>query len=157
MKKWLAFSLILAYSLALPGVALACETATTAHPGSRCVVLPFKERKGVWFELTLADDLRKLQLEAPELRGQIQSYETVVKHQKFQIDTYREVIRLQEKVVDGFKSTQDHQAREVREAKQEAQAARDKLHAWYRHPAFWAGVGGTVVAAIAISLAVTVK
>ncbi len=154
MLKQLAAILCLA-AIFTPSAAAACETSDTAHPGSKCIVLPFKERKGVWFELKLADGMRKLQLEMPELRGQIRDYEKLTEARKYQIDTYREVITLQTNVVDGFKASQAHLVKEAREGREEAAEARSELHAWYRSPILWSGVGGVLVGAIAISIAVS--
>ena len=63
----------------------ACDTQAKATAESTCVVLPFQVRRGVWFELQMADTLRYEHELVPALQEQISIYRDITKLQGEQI------------------------------------------------------------------------
>jgi hypothetical protein len=153
---WHAFLATLAFSTctAIP-VYASCETEATAKPDSDCVVLSFQNKRGVWFELNKADELRKASLEVGELRLQIKDHELRAVTRDYQVQTYRDVIKLKSASLDEAKKSMVAFVRQTREARKEASDAREELHAWYRSPVLYMGIGAAVVTTIVVALSVS--
>lgn len=152
MKRSRACSLILACSLFLglcaPLKALACDTVDTATLKSTCVVMPIQGRPGVWFDLATADELRRLKLEVPELRLQVEKFSLIEMRREAQVQALLEAGSLRREAADMLKASIDHSVKDARLARQEAADAREELGAWYRSPWLW-GVTGAVLGALA--------
>ncbi|MGW8177450.1 MAG: hypothetical protein ACWGQW_01420 [bacterium] len=120
-------------------------TADEATPESTCVVMAREGVRGVWFSLAEAEAIRRMRLELPELRLQVQRLEQLTAVQGERVTLYRESMRLRAEALTTAQQ-QLEQALE-REAR-----LRDRLGAWYRSPALWFAVGSlvTTVAYVAI-------
>jgi hypothetical protein len=107
---------------------------------------------GVWFSLTKADGLRKYKLEVGELKLQIEGYEQASVIQDRRINAYTEALDLKDSSLDTAKEGMTAFASQAREAREGEREAMDELHAWYRSPALWAGIGAGLVTALVIFL-----
>lgn len=155
MMKLLFCSVILVCSLIPARAQASCTKQADATPESTCVVMKRGEVRGVWYELKRADVLRKAHLEVPELRLQIIDHEIRANTRDWQIGNYREALKLRGKTIEDLKGSMVAFARTAREAKEGEREAIEDLHAWYRSPATWALIGGGVVTAIVVALAVS--
>lgn len=135
----LACSLFLA--LCAPLKAAACDTVQTATVESTCVVMPLEGRAGAWFDLATADQLRRLKLEVPELRLQLEKYDLVEKRREAQVQALLESVALRREAADLLKASVDGAVKQAREGRQEAAEAREELGAWYRNPWMWGALG----------------
>jgi len=156
MTKSRSCSAILACSLFLalcaPLKALACDTVDTATLKSTCVVMPVQGRPGVWFDLATADELRRLKLEVPELRLQVEKFSLIETRREAQVQALLEAGSLRREAAEMLKASIDASVKDAREARQEAADAREELAAWYRSPWLWgvtgAVLGGTLTAVL---------
>lgn len=156
MMRLLICLVILACNCA-PAVAFACDNSSEATPDSACVVLDREGVKGVWFRLDRADELRRVHLEVPELRLQIKGLEQRGAARDFQLKNYREVVQLKQQSIDKAMANMGAFAKQAREAREGEQDAMDALHAWYRSPVLWAGIGAGIVVGIVVALAVATR
>jgi hypothetical protein len=99
--------------------------------------------------------MRKASLEVGELRLQIKDHELRASTRDYQVQTYQDVIKLKGAALDGAKASMAAFVRQAREARKEAQDAKDELHAWYRSPILYTGLGAAVVTAIVVVLSVS--
>lgn len=136
----LVFSFIVT-ALNWPSVAFACETLETAKLDSECVVMTRDGQRGVWFRLSAADKIRKMKLELPELRLQIEKYELAEEERQSEVRELKMAIELQKSSLMALESTIENHAKEAREAEERAKAAEDELDKWYRSPWLWGAVG----------------
>ena len=127
-----------------------CVTEAEATPASTCVVMARGEVRGVWFNLSEADGLRRLRLEVPELRLQITSLERAGLLQAERVTLYREASQLRRSALE--QSTVQLEASLGREHQ-----LRGELNAWYRAPALWFAVGVVVTVAATVALAYAVN
>lgn len=105
--------------------------------------------RGVWFRLDEADGIRRLRLEVPELRLQVQTLEQMAEVQAERVTALREATRLRAEAT--AQATTQLEASLSREAQ-----LRSEVNAWYRSPALWFAVGVVVTAAAGVALAVAV-
>lgn len=138
----LGCSLFLA--LCAPVTAAACDTVQTATLQSTCVVMPVQGRPGVWFDLSTADELRRLKLEVPELRLQVENYAAIEKRREAQVASLMEANILRREAADMLKVSIDFAVKDARESRQEAADAREELGAWYRSPWMWGAAGAVL-------------
>lgn len=92
-----AMMTLLVCSLLLVSSGLAhaeCVTADEATPESTCVVMAREGVRGVWFSLAEAEAIRRMRLELPELRLQVQRLEQLTAVQGERVTLYRESTRL---------------------------------------------------------------
>lgn len=152
MTKSLKCSLILACSLlwllCAPTVAAACDTMKSATEASTCVVLPHKGNKGVWYGLLEANYLRKLKLEVPELKLQIEKSEKLEKKSEKELSLLRDSLQLRKEVISGLKASIGAHVKDASQARKEAAQARADLNRWYRSPLFLMSVGAVVTGAL---------
>lgn len=138
-KRLLLCSAIAVCSWASP--AFACDTAATATPESTCVVQAHEGTPGVWFELETANALRKAKLTVPELSIQLTELELKLSTREWQLDRYREVVKLKDRTIATQTQSVEIHARREREA-------REALDAWHRSPLLWTGVGAVVASVV---------
>lgn len=154
MMKWLVClaTLVCSLSASLPAHAMDCVTAANATPASECVVLEQNGVRGVWFELKIADELRKAKLSFPELQLQIGALEQRGAVRDWQLERYLEVISLKQEALSEMDKGLAAQVRIAREARDGERKAVERLHAWYNQPSLWfgAGVVVTLVAGVLI-------
>lgn len=140
--------LILFLALCAPRKAAACDTVENAGLDSTCVVMPFQGRQGVWFDVSTADELRRLRLQVPELQLQLEDFNQIELIRESQLDSMRQAVSLQQGANELLKKTVMANVRDAREAREDAAEAREELNAWYRSPWLWsvagAVLGGTV-------------
>lgn len=143
----------LAFVLALsadPGVVQAeCVQASEATSDSTCVVYALNGRRGVWLSLEEAERQRRIRLEVPELRLQVERFTQMDGAQQERISALRESTRLRQQATE--QATTQLEASLNREAQ-----LRSEVNAWYRSPALWFAVGVVVTAAAGVALAVAV-
>jgi hypothetical protein len=125
-----------------------CVTAAQATPIDTCVVMARDGARGVWFELKVANDLRKYKLEVPELRLQIAKLEGVVALEKTRAEMFKEAadlraqaLKLQEAQVDRSLAA--------------GAKAQEETGAWYRSPILWFAAGILVTGAVVVAAAKT--
>lgn len=138
---------VLFLALCAPRTAAACDTVQTATAQSTCVVMPVQGRPGVWFDLATADELRRVKLEVPELRLQLEKFDLIEKQRESQVSALLEANALRRETADMLSASIDVSVKDAREARQEAADAREELHAWYRSPWLW-GVTGAVLGGV---------
>lgn len=133
---------------ALPGSAsAACDTEGDATPASACVVMERDGQRGVWLRMSEADALRRLRLEVPELRLQVERLGMVAEIQTERVAAYREAGELRR---DALAQSR---------IQLEASLGREhhlwtRLHAWSRSPAFWLAMGIVITAVGLVALVV---
>ena len=134
-----------------------CFTLATAPLDADCVVMAHGETRGVWFRLDKADELRKLSLEAPELRLQVAKQDDALRLRDEQVGLFRESIAIQRTVAEQLKVEAETLVRTARRANADATEARAERDAWYRSPYLWFAAGAIVsgVACVAITVSVT--
>lgn len=127
----------LLYSFAIllilqPTAAFACDTLDIAGPESTCVVgIKHANNRGVWFEMSAAQDvLRKLRL-FPELELQVQ------KHSFSASLADREIKELRA-AIDKLETSNRTLQRQVELSTKDAREARESAKGhWYTSPVFW--------------------
>lgn len=140
MQKWQqssrawACSLLLAALAAVPTHAHACDTLVAAGPESTCVVgVGFSGNKGVWFEMSAAQDvLRKMRI-YPELELQVQKF-------SFTNSLYEKETVAQRNTIALLENTQANLRKQVELANKDAREAREAYvssNRWYKSPLFW--------------------
>jgi hypothetical protein len=156
MTKSRIFSQTLAYSLVLvllwPSVALACDKLFESNQASECVVMKHLERSGVWFELEVANKLRKASLMIPELQLQIEKFEEIEKTRGIESRALRDSVELRRESSDLLKATLEQSIREARMARETSAELRDELSQWYRSVWMWSGLSAVLGGSLAIWL-----
>jgi hypothetical protein len=141
MTRLLIGSLVAAYSL-VTSPAWPCDTEATATPNSTCVITAREGRRGAWFDLQTADQLRREHEQVPIVVTMLEQYRSLVAVRESQI-------RSLEAANAERTAASNAATKAVQEARQEALDA----STWYRSPLVWGLVGvvlgGTVVAIIA--------
>lgn len=140
LSRLLAFSLALALASAPGGARAECVTADVARSSDTCVVVDRAGVKGVWFALPVADELRKIKLEVPELRLQVGKLEALLEVERRRVLMFRESSELRRQALQD----KDKQVDRALTAGATAQA---ESSAWYRSPVLWFSVG-TLVAGV---------
>jgi len=128
-------------SILVPIRAYACETEATARPDSECVVMQRGGIRGVWFRLDVADELRRMKLEFPELRIQTEKQSEVLALRESQVIYLRQALDAHEKALAEVKSANEILSRDAARARQERDEAKAELGAWYRSPILWTAIG----------------
>ena len=101
--------------------------------------------RGVWFSLAEADAIRRMRLEVPELRLQINRLERMTEVQGERIDLYRNATDLRAEAMRLLQAQLDASLdRETR--------LRRQMGAWYRSPALWLTVGVLVTTAAYVAI-----
>lgn len=121
--------------------ASACETAAKARPDSACVVLDRQGVKGVWFQLTAADELRTSYQLVPELRLQLEKYSEMESRRADEVEALRGALKLRQQVNDELHRELALMTKSTREAEERAAAASEELGRWWRSPFVWLTVG----------------
>jgi hypothetical protein len=103
--------------------------------------------RGVWFELKLADEMRRTKSAYPELQLQVGLLEQRAAVRDFQMERYLEVIKLKDAAIAGQQRELESQVRLARASREEAEEARAALNAWWRQPSLWFAAGVTVTVA----------
>lgn len=141
-------ALVLAAALSMPYAAEACEVSATASPDSECVVMPREGVRGVWFRLDVANSLRQLRLEVPELRLQLDKSERIVEARDQQVLAYVRAIEEWKSVHSDLLAQNQLLVADARRARNEVAEANASRGAWYRHPALWFAAGALVTGAV---------
>jgi len=139
---------LLAYASALfaPFARADCVPLEKATLKDTCVVMARGDVTGVWFELKVADELRKLKLEVPELRFQVQKLEAQVDVEQRRVKLFQEAAQLRaEALAQSEKLTDSVLAKSAKVQEESA--------AWYRSPVLWFAVGVVVTSAAVIGIA----
>ncbi len=100
--------------------------------------------RGVWFELELANRLRQIRFNVPELRLQIERLESLDSVQTERMNFYAEAARerrealflAEEQIVSGYNRESE---------------LRKELNAWERAPVLWLAIGAVAATAIYIA------
>ena len=121
----------------------ACDTQSSAKPESTCVVLPFMAKRGVWFELELADTLRYRYAAYPIISSELQITTEMVRVSQARIGTLQNMLDSNRKVVLDLGYKVDALTRENDELKKPK---------FLDSKALWIGVG--VVGTVAVIYAV---
>lgn len=145
MTKSQLFSLVLICSLLLglcaPVTAFGCDTVATATLESTCVVLEREGRRGVWFSLDKAQELRKGALEIPQLRLQLQTHDELEAKRTEQVIQLTAANAERKSAMVALESTNAAHVADARRAREDASQARAELDRWYRSPWVWFGAG----------------
>lgn len=144
--KWLLFLAVLASSA---NARADCVETSEATAQSTCVVYTLNGVRGVWFRLDVADEVRRIRLEVPELRLQVTRLTGIDEVQTARVEMYREA------------ATERREALTLAEAQIDAglrreHALREEVTAWYRAPALWFAIGVVVTAGSGVALALAV-
>ena len=121
-----------------------CYPIDKAPLDADCVVMPHGSQRGVWFRLDKADELRRLNLIIPELRGQVGRYEELMKLRDSQLTDLRGALGAHKRAGELLKTTNATLVKDARRARDERDKAQAALGAWYRSPFLWFGVGTLV-------------
>ena len=143
---------LLAFSLTLVSsqfAAAECVTESEMDEDSTCVVYALNGVRGVWFSLSEADSIRRMRLELPELRSQIQNLEQINRIQEERIQLYIEARNDRQEAMDALQTLLD--AAFERETN-----LRRQLGAWYRAPSLWLSVGLVIASAAYIAIMASV-
>ena len=144
LKCFLVLACSLLWLLCAPATVAACDTMKGANESSTCVVMPHKGNTGVWFGLLEANNLRKIKLEVPELKLQIQKQERLEKKSDKELALLRDSLQLRKDVISGLKSSIGVHVKDASQARKEAARDRAELDRWYRSPIFLMAVGAVV-------------
>jgi len=107
--------------------AAACDTLKTGTDTSTCVVMPFKVRRGVWFELTMAEQLRYRYEIAPLLASEVGTLKEELSLNGRRAALVEEIVKRKDSEIGSYKkSVEELQANEVK-------LLADANH-WYRQP-----------------------
>lgn len=151
----LVCSALASVALCAPLPALACDTAAQAHRGSTCVVMPRRGVPGVWFDLDTADELRKVSLEVPELRLQMDAHVRIEGKRIVEVRNLRESIQHRKDVAKGLREAARLSAIDAKRARKETEEMKRKADSFLRKPLFWflAGVatGGFAAAGVIVA------
>lgn len=137
MMKWPSYLAILCSLLlgARPAVALdlKCDTAIEETPDSQCVVMNRQGMRGVWFELGVANELRRNTRLLDGLQLQLNKYSMITALAEKEASVCREQVAVLE-------STRLKLEKQVELATSDARKAREELASgrrWYTSPIFW--------------------
>jgi TolA-binding protein len=144
-RSLLAFVLLACSAWAAPASAQGdCVTEATATPASDCVIATRAGVRGVWFQLQLADQLRREHLEVPELRLQVERFTQLEAVLTARMDQYREAAVLRREAAEGLE-------RQLVESMEREAAARAEADAWWRQPALWFAAGAVVAVVVILA------
>lgn len=129
-----------------------CRTADTAKPNASCVVVKHEGRKGVWFQLTTADSLRRSHLLVEELQVQLKDYSRLDASRTAEVEALRGALTAQKAATAKAKEAAELSAQEARAAEESALAAQRSLDKWWRTPWVWLSIGALSGALAAIAL-----
>lgn len=137
MPKWLSFSAILSSLLlaAVPTHALdiECDTQGAGSAASMCVVMSQSGARGVWFELGVANELRRKSRLLDGLQLQLNKYSMLASLAEKEVTACRQQVHILE-------SSRTNLQRQADIANADARSARAELaagHRWYTSPVFW--------------------
>jgi hypothetical protein len=140
MFKTLFLAIVISLSL-LSSPVRACDTQLSATSDSTCVVLPYMSKRGVWFELTIAEQLRYEHALVPHIQQALDISQQTLKlyQQKDLVDESIDISS--QKVENSLRAENKRLTSEVEVAKQRS---------WYESKTLWylAGVGSAVAVVI---------
>jgi hypothetical protein len=158
MKKSHAYlaTVVCSFLLLLPIKvrALECVAALHATAQSECVVIERAGVRGIWFQLAVADELRRAKIANSEYQLQVALLEQRAGLRDWQLAQYMDVINLKQEAVTELERGLEAQVSLAREAREAEKRAEAELSAWYRQPALWFAAG-LVVSSVTMALVVT--
>lgn len=142
----IALMAYISLTLIAPIARAECVTLEKATLKDTCVVMPRGDVRGVWFELTEADGMRRLKLEIPQLRFQIEKLEAQVAIEKRRAEMFKEAADLRAQALEASEKLVDRTL-------ETSAKVQDNANAWYRSPVLWFAVGVVVTSAAVIGIA----
>lgn len=103
MIKKLAIGLLIAVYSCWPSNAYACDTEASANEGSTCVVTVWRAKRGVWFDLQVAEELRYRWATQPLYTQGLQTADSIIELQRDQIALQARIIGLRAREADELR------------------------------------------------------
>ncbi len=142
--------LVVLFTLMPSLVRAECVSLSKATAKATCVVMRVEGQQGVWFVLPVADELRKLKLEVPELHLQITKLEVALHSEKLSADAFLAAAETRRIALMASEASLDKAL--ALSAKVEKDAS-----AWYRSPWLWFSAGALLSGAAVIGVVTAVK
>ncbi len=122
-----------------------CVLVSKATVDSTCVVMRLGNQQGIWFTLSVAEEFRKLRLEAPELRLQVHRLESSLQLESESSAFFRRAAEERRlALVDSEHNVDIALAHAVK--------IEEESRAWYRSPWLWFSAGVLVSGAVSIGV-----